>query len=189
MSISNQWKRILQSEDSINTRINIGTEFTLKYETSTMSISMPLNNKTISNYVLKKTQIKPIMEKMWEGKFNLINTVGLWSSVYQSIHFDLKRNDLRQFRFKLINAIMPGKEKLFHWRIATDQLCEYCKMIENYEHQYIDCPVLSILWTKINEAFKKCKIERQMNKLQYIVLGYKLQRNQLNLVSNRIRYL
>ena len=110
LSIPNQWKRILQSEDSINTRINIGIDFTLKYKTSTMSISKPLNNKTILNYVLKKTQIKPIMEKMWESKFNLANTVGLWSSVYQSIHFALKRNDLRQFRFKLINAIMPCKK-------------------------------------------------------------------------------
>lgn len=55
MSIPNQWKRILQSEDSINTRINIGTDFTLKYKISTMSISKPLKNKTIVNYVLKKT--------------------------------------------------------------------------------------------------------------------------------------
>lgn len=96
-----------------------------------MSISKPLNNKTISSYVLKKTQIKPIMEKMWESKFNLVNTVGLWSSVYQSIHYDSKPNDLRQFRFKLINAIMLCKEKLFQWRIAMDQLCEFCKVIEN----------------------------------------------------------
>ena len=156
-----------------------------------MFISKPLNNKTILNYVLKQTQIKPNMEKMWESKFNLVNTVGLWSSVYRSSHFDLKRNDLRQFRFKLINVIIPCKEKLFQTRIATDQLCDCCKVIKNYEDQNIDCPVLNVLWTKINEAFKKCKIERQMNKFQYIVLGYKpgsSKYREINLILSLIGY-
>lgn len=68
MSVPNQWKRTLQSEDWISTRIKVGTDFTLKYKTSMMSISKQLNNKTILNYVLKKTRIRPIMEKMWENK-------------------------------------------------------------------------------------------------------------------------
>ena len=64
-------------------------------------------------------------------------------------------------------------------------------MTENYDHLFIECPILNGLWARVNEAFTKCQINRPMNKLQYIVIGYKPGSNkymEINLVLSLIGY-
>ena len=64
-------------------------------------------------------------------------------------------------------------------------------MTENYNLLFIECPILNGLCARVNEAFTKCQINRPMNKLQYIVIGYKPGSNkymEINLVLSLIGY-
>ena len=193
-AIPNHWKISLKSANSISTKVKTQAQFTLHSvemkRSITLSTSTLINNKLIYNYLLQKNKTRPIMEKSWEKDLNLITYAELWPSVYRSIH-DINRNEVRQFRYKLVNAILPCKEKLFKWRITRNDLCEACKITENYEHLFINCPIVNELWAKVNDAFTKCHISRPMNKLQYIVTGYKPGLNkykEINLILSFIGY-
>ena len=193
-SIPNEWKTCLKSIDSRNTIVNTRAQFTMHNAENKASVTLPtftlISNAFILSYLRQKNTTKPIMEKTWEKDFNLVINVGLWPLIYHSIH-DIKRNEIRQFRYKLVNAILPCKQKLLKWRITTDDLCEVCKVTENYDHLFIECPILNGLWARVNEAFTKCQINRPMNKLQYIVIGYKPGSNkymEINLVLSLIGY-
>ncbi|MCU7801486.1 MAG: zinc-binding domain-containing protein, partial [gamma proteobacterium symbiont of Lucinoma myriamae] len=129
-------------------------------------------NKSIYTYLNEKQYVKPITENLWKSKFQLADSPNYWKKNYQAM-FNLPTNDIKQFRFKLINAILPCKENLFKWRIADEPLCEVCKIQENYEHMFITCPVVAELWQQLNNSFKKCNFTQPMNELQHLILGYK----------------
>lgn len=102
-----------------------------------------------------------------------------------------KTNKLKQFRFKLINAILPCKQLLFKWKLTDSTLCEVCKVAEDYEHLFIQCPVVVQLWEKVDSAFKKCNFDYTMKKLQYLIVGYKAgqrQYTELNHILTIIGY-
>ena len=84
-----------------------------------------------------------------------------------------KTNKLKEFRFKLINAILPCKQILFNWKLTDSTQCEVCKVTEDYEHLFINCPVVQQLWTNLDRSFKKCNFSNPMKKLEYLIIGYK----------------
>lgn len=194
-SIPYQWKLKLKSDLSVKSKIKTFSSFTIQNNinnnTITLQQSSLIDNKEILTYLSSNRKYKPISEKLWEIKFHLVPSKGYWESVYRSIYIDLKSNDLKQFRFRLLNAILPCKENLFKWKITDDPLCEICRIQENYEHLFIDCPVLYTLWAKLNRCFSKCRFDKQMNNLQYLILGYKPGQenyNELNYILSLIGY-
>lgn len=63
--------------------------------------------------------------------------------------------------------------------------------MEDYEHLFINCPVVQQLWTKLDRSFKKCKFSVPMKKLEYLIIGYKPGQKQyveLNHILTTIEY-
>ena len=121
-----------------------------------------VNNKAVSEYLIKREYVKPIMEQYWVTKFNISGSKQYWSQVYTSIFDNLTSNKLIEFRYKLINSILPCKDLLFKWHLSDNPLCEVCHIQENYDHMFIECPVIEQLWAQVENAFRKCKINTSM---------------------------
>ena len=132
-----------------------------------------IQNKQISNFLQNRNVVKPIMENFWIVKFNLPSSAEYWKSVYNSIMVDLRSNKLKEYRFKLVNAILPCKQVLFKWHLTDNPLCEVCKVTENYDHLFIECPLVQQLWNCVEKTLKKCKISNSVKQLKYLVIGYK----------------
>ena len=113
------------------------------------------------------------MEKFWSAKFNLSLSNDYWGSVYNSIMIHLKSNKLKEFRFKLINSILPCKQTLFKWKLTDSTLCEVCDVTEDYEHMFINCRAVQQLWTKLEITFRHCHFSYSMKNLEYLIIGYK----------------
>ena len=45
---------------------------------------------------------------------------------------------------------------------------------ESYKHLFIDCREIEEFWNKINDLFEHCGINKNMKKIYYIVIGYKI---------------
>ena len=56
---------------------------------------------------------------------------------------------------------IPTKSHLFKWKISTDNLCNVCKVEEDYDHFFMSCKYLHMLWNKINDMLKKNQIWKQ----------------------------
>ena len=113
-----------------------------------------IQNKLIFNFLQNKTVVKPIAQNMWSTKFSLPMPNEYWKSVYNSIMIDLQTNKLKEYGFKLINAILPCKQILFKWKLTETLLCELCKVVENYNHLFIECPIVQQLWTHVESSLK-----------------------------------
>ena len=74
-----------------------------------------------------------------------------------SIMAGIQKNKLKEYRFKLINAILPCKQILFKWKLTDDPLCELCHVVETYNvnHLFIECPTVQNLWMHIDQSLKK----------------------------------
>ena len=82
-------------------------------------------------------------------------------------------SNIKIYKWKLLNNILPNKILLNRWGIYNTNVCSFCNVIENYEHYFITCAYLATFWDRITEAFMKIGFTN-MKKLEYIVLGYKL---------------
>ena len=52
--------------------------------------------------------------------------------------------------------------------------CLTCGGIEDYEHVFVNCLNVQVFWRKIVSIFKTCGIERDIQNLKTLVVGYKI---------------
>ena len=122
---------------------------------------------------------KPYVHTYWNTYFN---TIINWENVYKALH-SLNDNRVKQFKFKLINKIVPSKEIRFTWNIAQTPLCNSCNKIESYEHLFIECQEITNFWKKVTEMFTYCGISTNMKRLKNIVIGYKVNNQEYTVVN------
>ena len=194
-AIPNHWKQILKTPNSRETTVYTQTRFIIKDEKDKTKICLDKNSliqsKQIFTFLQNRNLHKPIMENFWAMKFKLSTSDQYWGLVYNSIMIHSKTNKLKEFRFKLINAILPCKQILFKWKLTDSTQCEVCKVTEDYEHLFINCPVVQQLWTNLDRSFKKCNFSNSMKKLEYLIIGYKPDQKQyveLNHILSTIGY-
>jgi hypothetical protein len=72
------------------------------------------------------------------------------TDLYGFIFKILLEYKLKIFRWKLLQFNIPTKSYLLKWKISTDSLCNVCKVEENYDHFFMSCKYLDMLWNKIN---------------------------------------
>ena len=177
LAIPENWKNMLKSLASRDTVVQTETRFFLNDQKNKHKIFLQpetlIQNKLIFNFLQNKTVVKPIAQNMWSTKFSLPMSNEYWKSVYNSIMIDLQTNKLKEFRFKLINAILPCKQILFKWKLTETPLCELCKVVESYNHLFIECPIVQQLWTHVESSLKKCNLSHSFKQLKYLIIGYK----------------
>ena len=78
---------------------------------------------------------------------------------------------------------MATNLNLFRWNISASPLCNHCNQVEDYNHFLINCPYLSHFWSKINDAFKHCNIHKHMNNLEILIIGYKIEYKEYNIIN------
>ena len=130
--------KALRSESSIHTRVNIVKE-TLHWNGSIIESWSNISNKVLYKYLIKKTEesigIKKL-EKILDTKLD--NVTGKKSMFFFMFTY-LKENKLRVFKWKLLQYIIPTQQLLFKWKIASNNLCNFCKTEEDYLHFFITC--------------------------------------------------
>ena len=73
----------------------------------------------------------------------------------------------------LLHFIIPTKKLLLKWKIMKNNLCNLCKIVEDYSHYFRTCIVFKDFWGKIKELLKKSGIENDIT-LYHLVFGYKI---------------
>ena len=129
-------------------------------------------NKDFYNIIKNKVFVKPIGIHFWTTYLDIQDFQNI-TDLYEFIFKILLENNLKIFRWKLLQFIIPTKSHLFKWKISTDSLCNVCKVEEDYDHFFMSCKYLDIYWNKINEMFKKVQFENNI-RLQHLVFGYKI---------------
>jgi len=172
MSISAEWRQIIKNEKSIMTRVNVSF-----FNTPIYLNSQNLNNQTSKNIyknLLNSQNISiPLGFSIWLKKIN----IKFYSEIEKSLTFvfkNMKENKFKVYKWKLIHYILPCKELLFKWHITTNNLCNNCQIIENYEHFFFECKRLETFWRIIKNLFSKLKLGEHILTLKNLVTGYKI---------------
>ena len=109
-----------------------------------------------------------------------------WKNIYLNLH-SIPDNRIKQFKFKLIHNILPTNELLHIWKIKDNPFCSNCKQyIDNYNHFFIDCPLIQTFWNFIQGLFNKCGYKHNMKDLKYLILGYKSHQTAYNEITELI---
>ena len=182
-SIPKGWMKGLRKIDSIKTQIN--TKHII--EANELDIKQMTNKQTYNTYI-DKYFAKPIMHKQWT---NLFKKEIYWNSFYHILHKATYSNDVKQFKYKLVNNIISTNLNLFTWNLKESPLCLLCNELEDYNHFFVTCRFLNNFWKKVNTTFQLSGISKNINKLEYIIKGYKIDSpsyNIINLILNFIGY-
>ena len=97
-AISNQWKLVFRSENSIKAKVRQQSFFSIQNMTNKLFVTLPttqlISYKSIYNYLLKSTQGKPITEK-YVGNYIQIRHKSwflVFCLLFSSLWFKNKRN-------------------------------------------------------------------------------------------------
>ena len=112
----------------------------------------------------------------WHQCFSCILTI-------KYMHKSIVDNKVKQFKMKLLHNIIATNLNLFTWKLKDCPLCIYCNEVEDYEHFFIKCRALSTFWSDIQTVFKRCGIQKHIKNINHIVLGYKIDQKEYNIVN------
>ena len=178
LSVPPSWKSILKSYNSTQTKVK--TKLTLKIGHSNESVDLnSTKNKLVYNTLLKHKFIKPYVNAYWDCYFD---SKFSWKNVYKAIHL-LTDNRLIQFKYKLINRIVPSKEIRFQWKLTENPLCNVCGIKETYKHLFIDCVENETFWRKVIFILKNCGIANKVKSIKNIIIGYKINQTEYSDVN------
>lgn len=62
--------------------------------------------------------------------------------------------------------ILPNKILLHKWKISDDNLCNVCKVSEDYNHNFIECRYFDNFRQLIQDLFKHFGIENNIYNLK-----------------------
>jgi flagellar biosynthesis/type III secretory pathway chaperone len=180
-AIPKEWQGILKSEASKLTKVTT----TLSVHINKLAIQ-DLTNKYVYQLLVKRKFVTPYLHTYWNSLFN---TDTNWTNLYLFINKALIDNRVKQYRYKLIHNIIATNENLFKWRISTSPNCITCGSIETLQHFFIDCNYISNFWTHILNTLEHCGVANPLNKLKYIILGYKIYFKECNLLNVLLSYI
>jgi hypothetical protein len=174
-AIPNIWKEMIKTDQSIKTKVK--TKLLLTVQNKHLK---DMTNKQIYQIYIKQFYEKPYIHGYWNRRFN--ENI-CWNSWYFIIHRDTVDNKVKQFKIKLLHNLVATNLNLFTWKLKDTPLCDNCQEVEDYEHFFIRCPALTNFWIAIDAAFKACGMQRTFRNLRYLVIGYKIDQKEYNIVN------
>ena len=142
-----EWYVLLLEEKSLKTTVNIKKENIIS--TGRVIDIDTLVNKDFYNIIKNRIFVKPIGIHVLTTYLE-IQDIQNKTDLYGFIFKILLEYKLKIFRWKLLQFNIPTKSYLLKWKISTDSLFNVCKVEENYDHFFMSCKYLDMLWNKIN---------------------------------------
>ena len=170
-SLPREWIVKLRSEDSIKSFVNTRRD-KFRFDGKYADFSL-LDNKCYYNIIVSKKLEMSIGVQRWLRELSEENTS--FKHLFIFIFSILEDNRLKMYKWKLSQYILPNKKLLFQWKLSNDNLCNFCKQEENYEHFFISCKYLSDFWRKIYQILEKSGIKNTVT-FKPLVIGYIRQR-------------
>ena len=163
-SLPKEWKRILKQNNSNKTKVRTKLSL-LPFQSSQMD---SFSNKHIYTLLINNKKEKPYMHSFWSSHFNTEIT---WNLVYLNIK-SLSDNRYKQFRYKTIHNIIPTGQNLYRWKLKSNPYCNICNEVDNMEHLFVRCSLVTNFWNRITDTFKALGINKEIRNIKSIVIGY-----------------
>ena len=96
----------------------------------------------------KKCELSVIY--FWQEKLNIPQQFN-WNVLFNFRFGKLFNNNVKQYSFKLLHRLLPFKENLVKWKIASDMTCKLCNEVETISHVLLYCPDIKLYWKKITD--------------------------------------
>ena len=101
------------------------------FQTNTGDLINLISVKTKQFYSLlldaKKCELSVIY--FWQEKLNIPQQFN-WNVLFNFRFGKLFNNNVKQYSFKLLHRLLPFKENLVKWKIASDMTCKQCNEVE-----------------------------------------------------------
>ena len=116
-----------------------------KYKSVTL-----LKSKEIYKSIIRSKSIVPTAIERWIHAYPFLEALE-WSSFY-NLPFQLTTEPhLQSFQYKIFNRIINCRDKLFTWKIAINNKCEYCEQIDTLEHHFYYCVESQKIWNAVEK--------------------------------------
>ena len=77
-----------------------------------------------------------------------------WEKVYIVNTKKIQNKKIAEFRYKILNNILPCGQKVNKWNKAVSPLCNYCNMVESISHMLFECVRVKSIWFSIRHCIK-----------------------------------
>ena len=139
-----EWCQNLIKEKSTKTSVHVKREACIWNGNNVETVI--LTNKKLYDALCLRKRSESIGINTWTKYLSLKEKPCL-SNLYSFIFIFLKENKLKEFRWKLLQFIVPTKVLLHKWKIADSNLGHICNIEEDYYHYFIACDYLSNFYT------------------------------------------
>ena len=105
--------------------------------------------------ILRENKFKRnYMEKVWNRTFDFHINTNRWSTIYIQNIVDIKDSKLSEFKYNILNNLIPCNSILYKWKRADTDKCSYCDQVETVTHMLYKCSRVNDLWKKIGSSLK-----------------------------------
>ena len=185
-AIPKTWQEIIKSETSYKTKVKINSnKLMLKNAFDLFEIPNDQIYKTLMSF---NRDEKPLGIIKWERHLET-NLYFELKNAFRFITYFIQDNKIKVFRWKILHYILPCKELLYQWKITTDNLCNACKVKEDYKHFFIECLYFKEFWSVMKELLSLLKIGPQIINLKTLAMGYKIHDENYNHINLLLAYM
>ncbi len=170
-SIPNEWKPLLHSIESKNSKVKCSLALR-RFDLKKGYVQDGCTSRSMYSYLISKKAVKSHMENYWSVKFSH----SIFRTDWQNVWFlctHMQERKLGMFRYKLLHNILPCKLLLHRWRLSESPQCNVCKVVEDYQHLFINCKMVKHAWQYMCNLFTKLGMQNISPSLKVIMMGYK----------------
>ena len=164
------WLNKIRSSASLKTKVKTYDCINFGFETKHI-VTEETQSRLLYRVMVEHKATQPYTFKKWESTYKRII---IWDAVWNFLHIFVKENVLKQFKFRLIHYIQPCGALAYQWKQTVSPLCETCKIIDDYQHMFIDCKSIKPLWHVVTKVLDKMMFTSLVPSLYVIVFGYKI---------------
>ena len=97
----------------------------------------------------------------WSENENTSVSFADYKKAFSAILIISKTVKLRDFQYRLLLGKIPTNDKLFKWKIATTDKCQWCNKTENIFHTLLECKFVVRIWRELEGKCKNIIINRE----------------------------
>ena len=172
-AVPKEWVQLMQKEDSINTKVKMNKMIKIQQKNI-----IEMTAKDIYKLIITQDNEIPVGFSKWIRCLDDEELKYRAKYILKFIHHGLEENKHKMMRWKLLHFILPCKTMLCQWKICDNYNCNYCNMIEDYEHYFLKCRYFQQLWEKVFFISEKIGYNIGVFSLRNLIWGYKIKYSQ-----------
>ena len=100
----------------------------------------------------------------WSKEINETIALDRFEDAFIAVHKITISTKLRDFQYCLLHKRLPSNKELYHWKIKSSNLCDFCDTPDSVTHMLFSCDHIKDLWNSFFQYVTKFVPDHEIDK-------------------------